>query len=182
MPTDENFGEVEFVQRPLNEDGTATFQRRDDGPYRSFVEKLVAAGPGMEGKVTVVTGAIRSQEVKQGKGRGQLEFAEAKAFQGAANDMGFGLKVSARHRTDGHTELRMMIQPKREFTPEQVANRILGQNKMRLGQYRQKLAKARALGDASAAAEAEAKIAELEAKVAPKPATPKAPANKGAGK
>lgn len=177
---DQTFGEVELVQREVGDDGAVVFKRRDDEPYRAFVQKLIAAGPGIEARVMVLTGEPRGRNVKQGKGRGQNEYAEGKAFQAAANELGVGLKVAPRHQTDGQTMLRMMVTAKREFTAEQVANRILGQNKMRLQQYRLKLATAKSQGNATAAAELEGKIADVEAKIASANKPAEKPANKTA--
>lgn len=172
---DETFGEVEFEQKDLDAEGNATFSRRDLTPYVDFIRSLAEKPKGTEAKLMVVTGEIK-REGKQFRGRGKGELNDAKAFQEAANSLGFGLRVSARHQTTGKTLLRMMIVPKRQFTAEQNANRERGQNKRRLELARTRLAKANAVlagkpNDEEAkalAAEATARIAELEKALAPK--------------
>jgi hypothetical protein len=179
----ETFGEVEFEQKELGTDGEATFSRRDLTPYTEFITALAGRGKGVEAKVKVATGEIK-RDGKQGRGRGKGELADSKAFQEAANSLGYGLRISARHLTDGSTLLRMMIVPKRVFTDEQNANRERGQNKRRLDLAQARLAKANAAlaanpNDAEAKAlhaEATARITELETALSPA----KAPAQKKA--
>ena len=141
----ETFGEVEFEQRELNSDGEATFSRRDLAPYVEFIQNLATKGKGVEAKVTVVTGEIK-RDSKQFRGRGTAELRDAKAFQEAANSLGFGLRISARHLTGNppKTLLRMMLVNKRTFTDEQNANRERGQNKRRLELAKARIVKANA--------------------------------------
>ena len=181
--SDETFGEVEFEQKELDAEGNATFTRKDLTPYVEFIRSLAEKGKGMEAKVTVVTGEIK-QDGKQFRGRGRQELIDSKSFQEAANSLGYGLRVSARHNTNGKTLLRMMIVPKRVFTDEQNANRERGQNKRRLQLAQARLGKANVAlqanpNDAEAKKmhdEATARIKELETALAPA----KAPAAKKA--
>lgn len=172
---DDTFGEVEFEQLEVDEDGNVKFSRRDLTPYVEFVKtQLVPKPVGTAAKLVVMTGEIK-RNGKQYVGRGKSELADAKSFQEAANSMGYGLKVSARHLTDGKTLLRMTLTKKRQFTDEQNANRERGQNKRRLqlAQDRQTKATAALRADANdesakaTLAEATARIAELEKALAP---------------
>lgn len=177
----ETFGEVEFEQKELDAEGNATFTRKDLTPYVEFIKSLAEKGKGVEAKVSVVTGEIKT-DGKQYRGRGRQELIDAKSFQEAANSLGYGLRVSARHQTTGKTLLRMMIVPKRVFTDEQNANRERGQNKRRLQLAQARLGKANAILQANpndeeakkTATEATARIKELEAALNPV----KAPAKK----
>lgn len=147
---DNDFGEVEFVETDADEG----FKRRDNELYTNFIKRLVtaqdAAPPGKRvvAKLPVSTGALRSSNVKTGKGRGVNELAEAKLFQKAANDMGHGLNVAYRHQQNGTTILRMSLTKKRTFTDEQTARRIEGQNKRLYRNYTMKIAEMQRVLDA----------------------------------
>jgi hypothetical protein len=173
---DETFGEVEFEQKEAG----SVFKTRDDGPYKALIERLIAAGPDIEAKVLVDTGVRRSTQVKTGKGRGVNELAESRLFQSAANEAGFGLRVAPRHQADGRTLLRMKIVPKRVFKPEQVQNRIKGQNERLEKNYMGKLKDAEMLlVEKPNDLEAKAVKADMEAKLAKVRTVLKSIANNG---
>lgn len=171
---DDTFGEVEFEQRELDAEGNASFARKDLTPYVDFIKSLAEKGKGVEAKVMVVTGEIKT-DGKSFRGRGRQELVDSKSFQAAANSLGYGLRISARPLTNGKTMLRMMIVPKREFTPEQNANRERGQNRRRLQLAQVRLGKANVVLQANPndeeakamQAEATARIAELEKLLTP---------------
>jgi len=127
----DTFGEVQFEQLEVDEDGKGIFKKLDPAPYIAFVKGLMAHPDGTQATVKVTTGEIITKG-KSSKGRGKSELRDARAFQQAASDLGKGLRVGWRHMTDGSTQLRMMVQPKREFSEETQRKRNNALDKRRL--------------------------------------------------
>lgn len=135
----DTFGEVQFEQLEVDDEGKGVFKKLDLAPYRKFVTDLNSKPTGTEARIKVTTGEI-IQKGKSSRGRGKAELSDARAFQTAASEMGLGLRVGWRHNPDGTTNLRMMIQPKREFSEETQRKRNAALDKRRLANAQQKLA------------------------------------------
>jgi hypothetical protein len=127
----DTFGDVQFEQLEVDEEGKGVFKKLDPAPYKKFIQELMAKQVGTEARIRVTTGEI-IQKGKSSKGRGKSELSDARAFQQAASDLGKGLRVGWRHQPDGTTLLRMMIQPKREFSEETQQKRNAALDRRRL--------------------------------------------------
>lgn len=136
--------------------------KTDLAPYKERLSKLQAQGDGQVGEFQTVTGEII---VKEGpsRGRGKQELSDERAFRRAASEMGVGLRYASRHIPNGMTAVRMMIQPKREFSAETAAKRDAALDRRRLLNAQ---AKVQANPDD---AEAKARVKELTEKLNPKP-------------
>lgn len=135
----DTFGEVQFEQLEVDEDGKGIFKKRDLTPYTEFIKKLMTQAPGTQARIKVTTGEIITKG-KSSKGRGKLELSDARAFQQAASELDKGLRVGWRHQPDGTTDLRMMLQPKREFSQETQDKRNAALDRRRLANAEAKLA------------------------------------------
>ena len=135
----DTFGEVQFEQLEVDDEGKGIFKKLDPAPYRKFILDLMSKPAGTEARIKVTTGEI-IQKGKSSKGRGKAELSDARAFQTAASELDKGLRVGWRHQPDGTTQLRMMIQPKRVFSEETQQKRNAALDKRRLANAEQKLA------------------------------------------
>jgi hypothetical protein len=135
----DTFGEVQFEQLEVDDDGKGIFRKNDPAPYVKFVQELNTKPPGTEARIRVTTGEI-IQRGKSSRGRGKSELSDARAFQQAASDMDKGLRVGWRHQPDGTTLLRMMIQPKRVFSEDTALKRNAALDRRRLQTAESKLA------------------------------------------
>jgi CubicO group peptidase (beta-lactamase class C family) len=127
----DTFGDVQFEQLEVDEEGKGVFKKLDPAPYRKFVSELLTKPVGTEARIRVTTGEI-IQKGKSSKGRGKAELSDARAFQQAASELDRGLRVGWRHQPDGTTLLRMMIQPKRVFSDETAQKRNAALDRRRL--------------------------------------------------
>lgn len=134
----DTFGEVQFEQLEVDEDGKGIFKKRDLTPYTDFVKKLMTQPEGTQARIKVTTGEIITKG-KSSKGRGKSELSDARAFQQAASELNKGLRIGWRHQPDGTTDLRMMLQPKREFSQETQDKRNAALDRRRLVNAEQKL-------------------------------------------
>jgi hypothetical protein len=171
----DTFGEVQFEQLEVDEEGKGVFKKLDPTPYRKFIQDLMSKPTGTEARIRVTTGEI-IQKGKSSRGRGKAELSDARAFQQAASDLGKGLRVGWRHQPDGTTLLRMMVQPKREFSDETQQKRNAALDRRRLLNAEQKLA------SDPTNAEFKAKVQAIRERLSGNPhkasgATKKAPAN-----
>ena len=112
--------DVTFEEAP---DGK--FTKRNPKLYRALIQQLASTVNPANGKsqiatVTVVTG---EPMVVGKKRRGKTEREEENAFREAGKERGFGLRIDPTHRGDGRTDLRIQIQPKKEFSAEAIASR-----------------------------------------------------------
>lgn len=135
----DTFGEVQFEQLEVDEEGKGVFKKRDLTPYSDFIKKLMTQPPGTQARIKVTTGEIITKG-KSSKGRGKSELSDARAFQQAASELDKGLRVGWRHQPDGTTDLRMMLQPKREFSQETQDKRNAALDRRRLVNAEAKLA------------------------------------------
>lgn len=151
---------VSFEESP---DGK--FVKRNPAKYRLLIERLSQTINPANGKSQIATVTVATGELTTigGKRRGQDEHLDENAFRAAGLERGFGLRIDASLRTDGNTDLRIQIQPKKEFSAEAIASR------------KEKLAASRARK--AAIKQAEQKAAQVEANAvakaqaqAPKPA------------
>lgn len=93
------------------------FTRTDLAPYRAAFNELK---PGATGVIEVPTGEIETDGPSKGKGK--IALKHERRFRDVARERGVGLNVS--HTVLGATtRLRLGIDKKREFTPEQIAYR-----------------------------------------------------------
>jgi hypothetical protein len=127
----DTFGDVQFEQLEVDEEGKGVFKKLDPAPYRKFVSDLLTKPVGTEARIRVTTGEI-IQKGKSSRGRGKSELSDARAFQAAASELNRGLRIGWRHQPDGTTLLRMMIQPKREFSQETQDKRNAALDRRRL--------------------------------------------------
>ena len=134
----DTFGEVQFEQLEVDADGKGVFKKRDLTPYTEFIRKLMSQPEGTQARIKVSTGEIIVKG-KSSKGRGKTELADARAFQQAASELGKGLRVGWRHQPDGTTDLRMMVQPKREFSQDTQNKRNAALDRRRLANAEAKL-------------------------------------------
>lgn len=152
---EEMFGEMTFSS-------AEKWTKTDLAPYREYLQKLQAQGADQVGEFSTVTGEIVTKDGNT-KGRGKQELSDERAFRRAASEMGVGLRYASRHVANGMTAVRMMIQPKREFSAETAAKRDAALDRRRLMNAQAKLA---ANPDD---ADAKAKVQELTAKLNPAP-------------
>jgi hypothetical protein len=137
--TDSMFGEVDFEQLDVDEKtGKGVFKAVDTTPYVNFIKQLQTKPAGTEARIAVITGEIITKG-KSSKGRGKQEKRDAKNFADAASALGLGLRIGWRHLPDGKTQLRMMLQPKRIFSDETSAKRVVALDGRRLNQLQAKL-------------------------------------------
>lgn len=129
--SDTTFGEVQFEQLEVDEEGKGVFKKVDPTPYLNFIKTLMTKAPGTEAAITVTTGEIIVKG-KSSRGRGKAELSDARAFQSAASSLDRGLRVGWRHQPDGTTKLRMMLQPKRVFSEETQQKRNNALDRRRL--------------------------------------------------
>lgn len=123
------------------------FSKRNPMQYRNLIGRLAQTVNPNNGKsqiatVTVVTGDPTTIDKKN---RGLNERIEETYFRAAAQEKGFGLRVDPTHRADGKTDLRIQIQPKKEFSAEAIASR---KAKLAAGRAK-KAAEKKALDDAT---------------------------------
>jgi hypothetical protein len=127
----DTFGEVQFEQLEVGDDGKGLFKKLDPAPYVKFIRDLASKPPGTQAQITVATGEI-IQKGKSSKGRGKSELSDARAFQAAASSQDRGLRIGWRHMPDGTTRLRMMLQEKRVFSEETQQKRNAALDRRRL--------------------------------------------------
>ena len=100
------------------------FQRTDLTPYREVFDNLK---PGIQATIVVPTGDWITKTNEDGSvevtNRGKIEKGHERGFRGVATERGVGLRVGHNHMPDGKTRLRLMVDKKREFTPEALKKR-----------------------------------------------------------
>lgn len=140
--------EVSFEEAPGGK-----FTKRNPRMYRALIAQLSqtvnpANGKSQIATVTVMTGDMTTIDRKA---RGKDEHLDEMSFRDAGKERGFGLRIDATHRADGKTDLRIQIQPKKEFSPEAIESR-----KQKLALARAKKASEKAAMDQATKQEAEA--------------------------
>lgn len=90
------------------------FIRTDLAPYRAIFEELK---PGRQATIVVDTGTLNE------KGKGDLVIAHERAFRQVAKEKNVGLRVGHTNMPGGKTRLRLMVDKKREFSPEALKKR-----------------------------------------------------------
>lgn len=146
-----------------------TFQRTDLTPYRTVFDGLK---PNIQGTVVVPTGDIYPDGTTNA-GRGKIELSHERGFRAVASERNVGLRVGHTQMPDGKTRLRLMVGPKREFSPETLKKRQAA-----LAAARTKRAAEKAAAEKAEAAKKAATAEQLKANVAKAGITPVAAAPK----
>ena len=147
-------GRLEITGFETTPDGT--FTKASSAEHRAVIDQL-ATTVGPNGKSAIANIKVMTGEpIKvNGRNRGKDERVDEVMLRNIAKQLGFGLRVDHSLLSDGRTNLRVQIQPKREFSAEAIASR------------KQKLEAARALKRAAKDREKKAAEAAAAAKAQP---------------